>query len=74
MWEKVSNKKAWRISASEDSLWMIAYPSQLPFKYNEITGEFEQKGEVAARWISAGLNGQAFIVDYDDKLPYVWRD
>ena len=72
-WVKVSNKKAWRISASEDSLWMIDYPEQIPFKFDQATNKFEQKGDLAARWISAGINGEAFIVDYESKKPHIWR-
>ena len=45
----------------------------MPFKFNQQTKKFEQKGNKRAYSISAGLNGQAVIRGSDFKL-YGWID
>jgi hypothetical protein len=58
------------IAASKEALWVIDR-LRMPRKYNEVTKKFERKGHRTSRRIASGLNNQAVVTGWDDKL-YGW--
>lgn len=73
-WVKIYFRRAAHMSASKDALWIIDWDTWMPFKFDEKTKHFQQKGNTKAFWISAGLNNHALITGNSDDRVYAWRE
>jgi len=65
--------RAESISASHDSLWIIADSLQ-PMKFNQQLKRFQYKGNKKGVSISVGLNGVVFMMGRADSRPYAWNE
>jgi len=64
--------KARMLSVSKDDIWIIDDETAMPFKYDKKLHQFTKKGNVKAKRITIGLNGDAVIRGQDHKL-YGWQ-
>ena len=62
---KVSKRKAMKMSASSDGLWIVDFYKKVPFMFNAEAGEFEKKGNQEATGIYVGLKNNVLITDVE---------
>ena len=67
-WSKIDERKAYRMSASRDSLWIVDNRTKLPYKFVPQSGKFQRQGNQPAKWIQAGLHGQAVMRAKNNRL------
>ena len=71
-WQRLvsENQTASQMSSSSDAVWILDGDGR-PFKYNDLTGRFEAKGNHKGKKIWAGNNGHA-VMSGEDKKAYEW--
>jgi len=68
-WQLLTPLKAYQISASAESLWLISWRTVLPHKYDLHLKKFIQKGTTKALRITAGSKQTALMRGLvDDRL------
>ena len=62
--------QAFVMSASKDALWIEDMITKLPFKFDEKTSQFQQKGNRQVDMIAAGVNGHALMERRNKNFSY----